>query len=72
MTPDELRAARRALGLTGAELAELMGFASRTLRVWEGRDAKQTAPIPRAVEIIVNLALKYPIVRRELGIKGRP
>lgn len=72
MTPEELAQARAALGLTGDMLGALTGHSGRMVRIWErGENAKQSAPIPRAVEIIVTLALKFPAVRRELGIHGR-
>jgi DNA-binding XRE family transcriptional regulator len=72
MTPDELKTARRELGLTGEQLARRLGFAPRSARAWEaGARGGAPSPIPLAVEIIVKLALKFPAVRRELGWHGK-
>jgi DNA-binding XRE family transcriptional regulator len=69
MTPEELRAARAAFGLTGAEFAQAFDVTARTVRGWEAghRDGKP-APIPRPIAVLVRLALKHASVRRELGI----
>ena len=71
MTPDELRQARAALGLTGLELANALDVSDRTVRAWESgtRDGKPS-PIPQSIAVLVRLALKYASVRRELGINA--
>lgn len=71
MTPDELRQARAALGLTGLELANVLDVSDRTVRAWESgaRDGKPS-PIPQSIAVLVRLALKYASVRRELGINA--
>ena len=73
MTPTELRRLRAALGVTGAELARALEVTDRTVRGWEagvGRRGEPN-PIPRAVAVLLRLALKSPSVRRELGISSR-
>jgi transcriptional regulator with XRE-family HTH domain len=69
MTPEELRAARAAFGLTGAEFAQVFDVTARTVRGWEAghRDGKPS-PVPRPIAVLVRLALKHASVRRELGI----
>ena len=69
MTPEELRAARAAFGLTGAEFAQAFDVTARTVRGWEAghRDGKPS-PVPRPIAVLVRLALKHASVRRELGI----
>ena len=73
MTPDELKQARAALGLTGEQLARVFDVHMRTVRAWEAgvRDGKPY-PIPLSVAVLVRLALKNASVRRELGIPSRP
>ena len=71
MSPDEFTQAREALGLTRADLARLFQTTDRTVRAWENdadSDTKWRA-IPFAVAALMTLAVKYPKVRRELGIK---
>jgi DNA-binding transcriptional regulator YiaG len=65
MTPDELKAARHALGLSTYDLAELLRVDPRTVRRWQG----EGLPIPYAVEALLTLAIKFPAVREWLGIK---
>jgi DNA-binding XRE family transcriptional regulator len=74
MTPEEFTGARQALGLRRSELARLLETTDRTVRAWENdalSDTKWRA-IPFAVAMLMRLAVKYPKVRRELGIKGKP
>ena len=69
MTPEELRAARAAFGLTGAEFAQVFDVSDRTVRGWEaGQRDGNPAPVPRPIAVLVRLALKHASVRRELGI----
>jgi DNA-binding transcriptional regulator YiaG len=72
LTPEELKQARAALGLTGDDLAAALGVAGRTVRAWESgmRDGKP-APVPQAIAVLLRLALKMPTVRRELGIRPK-
>lgn len=73
MTPAELTEARQALGLRRIELARLFETTDRTVRAWENDVDTDTKwrPIPFAVAMLIKLAVKYPKVRRELGIKAR-
>lgn len=51
MTPADLRSARRALGLTQAQLGEAVGVEGRQVRSWEaGR-----WPVPLAVELLIRI-----------------
>ena len=71
MTGEELSAARKAFGLSGAEFARVFDVSERTVRGWEkGRRDINSNPvvIPRPVAVLVRLALKHASVRRELGI----
>jgi DNA-binding transcriptional regulator YiaG len=65
MTPADLKAARRALGLSQAELARVVGVASdRTVRKWE--DAERDIPGP--VIVLMHAVLALPALRRHLGL----
>lgn len=67
MTPEELTQARAKLGLTARAFAPIFGVTDRTVRAWENGDSN-AREIPRAIALLVKLAVKYPAVRRELGI----
>lgn len=71
MTPAEFIAARETLGLTRADLARLFQTTDRTVRAWENDADTKWREIPFAVATLMTLAVKYPKVRRELGIKAR-
>lgn len=68
MTPDELKSARHALGLSAEGFARLVGVESgRTVRRWEtfgegGRD------IPGPVQVLVKAMLDSRAVRRYFGL----
>ena len=69
MTPDELKAARAAFGLTAAEFARAFNVNPRTMRGWKaGAATRKPMAIPVPIAILVRLALKNATVRRELGI----
>lgn len=53
MTPDALRAAPKALGLSGRGLARLLDVNEKTFRRWLTGEV----PIPRSVEIAVGAML---------------
>lgn len=66
MTPDELRVARQALGLSAQGFARLVGIESgRTVRRWEA--GERDIPGPLVVLLRVLLALRS--ARRLLGLK---
>ena len=71
MTPNELKAARAALGLTQSEFAHVFQVSPRAVGGWEQgtRDGRPHA-IPPALALLVRFALKHPMIRRELGIKS--
>ena len=49
MTPAEIRAARAALGLSGAQLARLLGVSTRAYAMWEQGARKVNPTAARAV-----------------------
>jgi DNA-binding transcriptional regulator YiaG len=55
MTGDELKAARKALGMTQAQLAEALRTPLRTLHGWESGRA-----MPGVAEVAVRLMLQAP------------
>ena len=54
MTPAELKAARRRLGLTQRALGEALGVSRVTIARWEAG----LHPLPRAVGLLLNRMLK--------------
>jgi len=54
MTPAELKAARRELGLNKVEMAQALKTKYRTYVPWD----RGTTPIPGAVEVAVGLLLE--------------
>lgn len=71
MTPEEFKAAREALGLTQIEFAKVFQVSSRAVGGWEQgvRNGRPHA-VPPVIALFVNVALKHPTIRRELGIKS--
>lgn len=71
MTGDELKAARHALGLTVDRFCEIFAITNeRTLRGWEkGERNGLPNPVPKQLELLVLLALKFPAVRQWLGVR---
>lgn len=69
MTPDEVKTAREALGLTQAGFAKAFQVSPRAIGGWEQgmRNGREHA-IPAPVALLVRFALKHPEIRRELGI----
>jgi DNA-binding transcriptional regulator YiaG len=53
MTPEELRQAREALGLTAVQFAKAFDVNERTLRAWE--KGGQRGPIPKLVSVVVRM-----------------
>jgi transcriptional regulator with XRE-family HTH domain len=54
MTPDELRNARKRLGMTQAQLARLLGIKSdRTIRRMEAGDVEISGPVTVLVELLL-------------------
>ena len=65
MSPEDLKSARKTLGLSQAEFARVVGVASdRTVRKWE--DAERDIPGP--VDVLVRLLIALPAARRALGL----
>lgn len=59
MTPDQIKAARRELGMTQAQLAARLRLAEssgpRTVRHWESGTVPITGPASVAIELLVGL-----------------
>lgn len=56
MTPAELRAIRRQLGLTQTELAERIGVHLRSVQKWEGSEREISRPVAMLIEAIFRQA----------------
>lgn len=69
MNPDEFRQAREALGLKGLDFARIFHVSDRTVRAWESGATRWR--IPFATAMLIKLAVKFPQVRRELGIVAK-
>jgi DNA-binding XRE family transcriptional regulator len=70
LTADEFRQAREALGLKGLDFARIFHVTDRTVRAWES-DTPTKWRIPFATAMLIKLAVKFPQVRRELGIVAK-
>lgn len=64
MHPESMVAARKVLGLTQAELAQILNVNTRTPSRWE----TGVTPIPTVVSLLIVSALMSADVRRMLGI----
>jgi DNA-binding transcriptional regulator YiaG len=65
MTPDDLRAARTALGLSAEGFARLVRVQSgRTVRRWEAGERD----IPGPVEVLASALMESPAVREYFGV----
>lgn len=65
MTPEELKSARHALGLSAEGFAAWVGVqGGRTVRKWEAGDRD----IPGPVTVLVNAAMQSPAVREHFGL----
>jgi len=67
MHPESMIAARKVLGLTQAELAQILDVNTRTPSRWE----TGVTPIPTVVSLLIVSALMSADVRRLLGIKQK-
>lgn len=72
MTPEELKRARHALGLSVDQFAEWFGVASgRTVRGWEiGERNGEPTRVPQPVALLVRLALEFEAVRQWLAAQS--
>jgi transcriptional regulator with XRE-family HTH domain len=71
MSPEEIKAAREALGLTQVEFAKAFQVSPRAIRGWEhGERNGRPHAIPPVVALLVKFAVKHATIRRELGIKS--
>ena len=71
MTGEELRAARKALGITQAKCAQIVGLTADSSANTIGKYERGEYPVPPYVETILDLALRYEVVRKRLKI-GHP
>lgn len=71
MTPEKLKAAREELGLTQIEFAKVLDVSLRAVCGWEQgmRNGRETT-IPAPIAKLVEMALRHPVIRRELGIRS--
>jgi transcriptional regulator with XRE-family HTH domain len=70
MTPEEFKTARKALGLTQVEFAQVFQVSPRAVGGWEqGERNGRPHTVPPVVALLVRFAVKHPMIRRELGIK---
>jgi transcriptional regulator with XRE-family HTH domain len=71
MTSKQLKAARKALGLTQVEFAKAFQVSPRAIGGWEqGERNGRPHTIPAPVALLVKFALRHPIIRRQLGIRS--
>jgi DNA-binding transcriptional regulator YiaG len=71
MTPEELKSAREQLGLTQEEFAAAFEVSLRAVGGWEqGVRNGRLHEIPAPVAKLVEMALRHPSVRLELGIRS--
>lgn len=59
MTPAQVRAARRQLGLTQADLARLLGCGTRAIQYWEQDDAPEKQRISHDTALLLRYMLRY-------------
>lgn len=59
MTPADVRAARAALGLTQAGLAETIGKAIRAVKYWEDDNAPERQCIPSDTALLLRYMVRY-------------
>lgn len=59
MTPAEVRAARKSLGLTQIELAKVCGNAIRTIKYWEMDGAPESRRIPNHAALLLRYMVRY-------------
>lgn len=55
MTAEELRSARRDLGLSGAALAKRIGVTDRAVRRWEAGDREVPGPLAALLDLVLHL-----------------
>jgi transcriptional regulator with XRE-family HTH domain len=71
MTGDELRDARKQLGLTQPEFAKAFQVDVRTVGGFEqGERNGRPSKVPPPLALLVGFALRHRTIRRELGIKS--
>ena len=65
MSPEDLKTARKNLGLSIEDFATVFGVTEgRTVRGWEfGRRGTASTSIPEPIALLVQVALKFPSVR---------
>lgn len=59
LSPAEVRAARKSLGLTQAELGAVIGRAPRAIRYWEAEDAPARQRITAADALLLRYMVRY-------------
>ncbi len=64
MTPADLKSARKSLGLSAERLAALVGVTRDAVCKWESG----ARPIPRWLELLVDILASHKSVRKRLGV----
>jgi len=67
MTGDEFHDARLTLGVSTDELAKIVGVSRRSAFRYDASEW----PVPRPLALLIRMAVKYPAVRHELGIRDQ-
>ena len=64
MTPQQLKAFRRAFDLSVEQFASVVAVEGRTVRRWED----STREIPGTIDVLCDLLVRSPQARRLLGV----
>lgn len=67
MTPAEVRAARKSLGLTQAQLGALMGVGKQAVSWWEQDDAPENRRMPDGSALALRYMLKFGLPEEALA-----
>lgn len=71
MTPAEVRAARKSLGLTQSALADLLGRGTRAIQWWEQDDAPERQRIPSDTALLLRYMVRYGMPETALKAKRK-
>jgi DNA-binding transcriptional regulator YiaG len=69
LTPADVRAARKTLGLTQDELADVIGKALRAIKYWEDDNAPERQRIPIDAALLLHYMVHYGLP--DVALKGR-
>lgn len=71
MTPAEVRAARKSLGLTQSALADLLGRGTRAIQWWEQDDAPERQRIPSDTALLLRYMVRYGLPDVALKVRRK-